>query len=173
MAGSRPVDGGSSPPEPILKYSSKNIYKDYKPTLFMVKKGEDMSSLNKEKPKKKMTAQEREQLLIENFVGLQHAMTNLSIKFSALSENINKLLQIFEEAANKFSSEPERREIIKEPGNELNKDLIRKIDSLIDQNKTIAQGLVIMEEKLRSPARENPYREETRNPPRPRPLPNI
>ncbi|MFA5060963.1 MAG: hypothetical protein WC494_01440 [Candidatus Pacearchaeota archaeon] len=139
----------------------------------MVKKEEDTSSLNKEKPKKKMTAQEREQLLIENFVGLQHAMTNLSIKFSALSENINKLLQIFEEAANKFSPEPERKEIIKEPGNDLNKDLIRKIDSLIDQNKTIAQGLVIMEEKLRSSARENPYREETISHLRPRPLPNI
>jgi hypothetical protein len=139
----------------------------------MVKKEESSDFLNKEKRKKKMTTQEREELLVENFTGLQHAMTNLSIKFSALSENINKLLQIFEEAANKFSPEPERREIIREPDNELNKDMIKKIDSLIDQNKTIAQGLLIMEEKLRSPAKENPFKEETMNRPRPRPLPNI
>ena len=33
----------------------------------------------------KMSAAQREEILIENFVGLQHAMTNLSIKFGMLS----------------------------------------------------------------------------------------
>ena len=53
---------------------------------------------------KKMTAKEREELLIENFVGLQHAMTNMSIKFGSLSDNLTKLLQVFEEAAKNFIS---------------------------------------------------------------------
>jgi len=89
--------------------------------------------------KKKMTAREREELLIENFVGLQHAMTNLSVKFGSLSDNISKLLQVFEEAAKNFVS----------GGKSDDKDMLNKINSLLDQNKTIAKGLVLMEGKLR------------------------
>ena len=84
----------------------------------------------KDKPKKKkMTAREREELLIENFVGLQHAMTNLSIKFGTLSDNITKLLMVFEESAKNFM----------QGGKGDDKDLLKKINSLLDQNKTIAK----------------------------------
>lgn len=88
---------------------------------------------------KKMTAREREELLIENFVGLQHAMTNMSIKFGGLSDNISKLLQIFEESAKNFVS----------GGKPDDSEMLDKIDSLLNQNKTIAKGLVLMEGKLR------------------------
>jgi polyhydroxyalkanoate synthesis regulator protein len=207
----------------------------------MIKKEESKNSPNKEKSSKRMTAQEREEILVENFTGLQHAMTNLSIKFSALSENINKLLQIFEEAAKKFSFPIEKpvnsesnkglqnammdlstknkglqnammdlstkfgelseninklpqifEEAVKKfsfpverPVNsESNEDLIKKIDSLIDQNKTIAQGLVIMEEKIRTKPESSPrtesfprresfsYASNEMLHPRPKPLPN-
>ena len=96
------------------------------------------------KKEKKMTAREREELLVENFAGLQHAMTNLSIKFGALSDNIVKLLCVFEEAAKSFAS----------GGRADDKDLLKKIDSLLDQNRTIAKGLVLMEGKLRGRAPE-------------------
>ncbi len=100
---------------------------------------------------KQMTAREREQLLIENFVGLQHAMTNLSMKFGNLSENIQTLLQVFEEAAKNFMQGPNKVD---------NEGMLKKIDSLLDQNKTIAKGLVLMEENLRSkPVYEEPHRE--------------
>ena len=89
--------------------------------------------------KKRMTAKEREELLIENFVGLQHAMTNMSVKFGALSDNISKLLQIFEESAKNFMS----------GGKPDDAEMLTKIDSLLNQNKTIAKGLVLMEGKLR------------------------
>jgi len=112
--------------------------------------------------KKRMTAQEREELLIENFVSLQHAMTNLSIKFNTLSENISRLLQVFEEAAKRFVVERS-----KDQGAENSKEMIKKIDSLIEQNKTIAQGLVMMEEKLRSKVEQENFKL------KPRPLPNI
>ena len=122
--------------------------------------------LAKKKPKeKKMTAKEREELLIENFVGLQHAMTNMSIKFGALSDNINKLLQVFEEAARSFVS----------GGKTNDKDMLKKIDSLLDQNKTIAKGLILMEGRLRGRA-EEPQRMQIRAEvphARPKPLPNI
>ena len=104
----------------------------------MVKKVIEGDS-DKKKNSGKMTAKEREELLIENFVGLQHAMTNMSVKFGSLSDNISKLLQVFEEAARGFAS----------GGQVDNKDMLKKIDSLLDQNKTIAKGLVLMEGKLR------------------------
>ena len=90
----------------------------------MVKKGNDSEVIGK----KKMTAREREELLIENFVGLQSAMTNLSVKFGSLSDNIVKLLGVFEEAARSFAS----------GGRIDDKDMLKKIDSLLEQNKTIA-----------------------------------
>ena len=70
----------------------------------VVKEHAPKEVVKKAPKKKKMTAREREELLIENFVGLQHAMTNMSIKFGALSDNISKLLQVFEEAAKGFVS---------------------------------------------------------------------
>ena len=91
---------------------------------------------------KKMTAREREELLIENFVGLQSAMTNMSIKFGGLSDNISKLLQVFEESAKNFVS----------GGKPDDAEMLKKIDSLLNQNKTIAKGLVLMEGKLRGRA---------------------
>ena len=119
---------------------------------------------NKHPKKKKMTAREREELLIENFVGLQHAMTNLSVKFGSLSDNISKLLQVFEEAAKNFVS----------GGKSDDKDMLKKINSLLDQNKTIAKGLVLMEGKLRGRSEDYnkmPSRPEER--PRPKPLPYL
>ena len=127
-----------------------------------------------EPKKKKMTAKEREELLIDNFVGLQHAMTNMSIKFGSLSDNISKLLQVFEEAAKNFVS----------GGKSDDKDMLNKINSLLDQNKTIAKGLVLMEGKLRGRA-EEPQRMQLKNESqrmqtgsemqqsRPKPLPSI
>jgi len=127
---------------------------------------EHISKAAVKKPKeKKMTAKEREELLIENFVGLQHAMTNMSIKFGMLSDNISKLLQIFEEAAKGFAS----------GGKSNDKDMLNKIDSLLDQNKTIAKGLILMEGKLRGRSEEPRPVQNSMEAPRirPRPLPNI
>lgn len=137
----------------------------------MVKKGGNNSKsktdLSNPKPKKKkMSASQREELLIENFVGLQHAMTNLSIKFEKLSDNMIKLLQVFEESAKNYLGGTKSND----------EDLIKKINSLLDQNKTIAKGLVLMEEKVRNRA-EPPQNNFNQNPPvqNPvrRPLPNI
>ena len=114
----------------------------------IVKEHAPKETVNKKKkgPKeKKMTAREREELLIENFVGLQHAMTNMSIKFGGLSDNIAKLLQVFEESAKNFVS----------GGKPDDAEMLNKIDSLLNQNKTIAKGLVLMEGKLRGRS-ENP-----------------
>ncbi len=103
-----------------------------------------------------MTAREREELLIENFVGIQSAMTNLAIKFEKLSENITNLLDVFETAAKDF---------VKDSPEKSDKDMLNKINSLLEQNKTIAKGLVLMEEKLK-------HKSPSENNFRPRPLPS-
>ena len=113
--------------------------------------------------KKKLTAREREEMLIENFVGLQTAMTNLSIKFEKLSDNISQLLKVFEEAAKKIT----------ENTPDSDKDLLNKINSLLDQNKTIARGLVLMEDKLKSRVGMPPQSNQETARPRIRPLPSI
>jgi hypothetical protein len=114
----------------------KTVVKEHAPEDKPKKRKKKVADPNK---KKKLTAREREELLIENFVGLQHAMTNMSIKFGALSDNISKLLQIFEESAKNFVS----------GGRPDDEEMLKKIDSLLNQNKTIAKGLVLMEGKLR------------------------
>ncbi len=92
------------------------------------------------KPASQASIEKRDEILIENFVGLQHAMTNLSIKFGEMSQNISKLLSVFEMAAKDLARTEKQ----------VDASFDRKLDSLIDQNKTIAKGLVLMDGKLKS-----------------------
>jgi len=91
----------------------------------------------------------RDDMLAENFVGLQHAMTNLSIKFGEMSQNITKLLSVFEEAAKDLANTEKQVDSAFE----------RKLDALIDQNKTIAKGLVLMDGKLKGQMSRGPSSE--------------
>jgi hypothetical protein len=96
----------------------------------------------KEKKIDYVSSHEVQKLLIENFAGLQKAMTNLAIKFEGLSAQIGSLLEVFELSARSFVGQ----------GNissEDNKDILSKIDSLLTQNKVLAKGLVTLEEKLK------------------------
>jgi len=94
--------------------------------------GRDVAELNK--------------LLIENFVKLQKVQTHLVGKFEKLSENIARLLQLFELSARSFIEKQP-----KIPGEDIEKDkeFLDKLDKLLDQNKTIAKGLTLMEEKMK------------------------
>lgn len=93
--------------------------------------------------KEVMTKGELEQALLNNFVNLQRVLTNLSIKFEDLSNNISKILQLFEISAKSFAE--------KYPSStgESDKEFLKKLDTLLDQNKTIAKGIMLMEEKVR------------------------
>ncbi len=90
-----------------------------------------------------------ERVLIENFVSLQKVMTNLSIKFDNLSNQISKLLELFEISAKALSE----KDFSLEKENKDNKKIIEKIDNLADQNKIIAKGMTLLYET--SP-RQNP-----------------
>ncbi|MFH1917889.1 MAG: hypothetical protein ABIJ14_02175 [Nanoarchaeota archaeon] len=81
---------------------------------------------------------ETERILIENFVSLQKVMVNLSIKFDNLNNQISKLLNLFEISAKALAEKG-----IDTGGD---KEMIKKIDSLLEQNKLIARGLTLMHE---------------------------
>jgi len=101
-------------------------------------------------PKREMKKQQKKdrneeiiKILIENSVSLQKVLTNTALKLELLSDNIVKLLRLFELSARSFME--------KQPFQDLEKDkeFLNKLNMLIDQNKTIAKGLTLMEEKIR------------------------
>ncbi len=84
-----------------------------------------------------------EDTLVENLVELQKIHTNLAEKIDKLTQQLSQLLQLFEGAA---------RNVGQQPGaviTEKDKNFLEKIDRLLDQNKTIAKGLTMMEERMR------------------------
>ena len=114
-------------------------------------------------PKKKaMNNQDMNQILIDNFTNLQKVLTNLSIKFDDLSTNLSKLLQLFEISAKSFAEKYSD----KKPEEQINQiqqvdtQYLHKLDSLLDQNKTIAKGIMLMEQKIRQRNAPQPLKEE-------------
>ena len=111
------------------------------------------------------------QALLYNFINLQKVLTNLSIKFDELSTNIEKLLQLFEISAKNFAEKySEKSENELKGQRQTDKEFLEKLDSLLDQNKTISKGIMLMEERVRNRI-QNPDTEEpiTRVPRRPLP----
>jgi hypothetical protein len=85
-----------------------------------------------------------EKILVENFVSLQKVMTNLSLKFDNLTGQISKLLELFELSAKSLAE----KDFELEKSNKDNKKIIEKIEGILEQNRTIARGLTLMNEKI-------------------------
>lgn len=83
--------------------------------------------------------------LVDNFVSLQKVLTTLAIRFDNLSDNISKLLQLFEISAKTFIDKPSNTQETEKK----DREFLEKINTLLEQNKTIAKGLTLMEEKIR------------------------
>tara|TARA_Y100000310_G_C20237649_1_gene603122 strand:+ start:21 stop:422 length:402 start_codon:yes stop_codon:yes gene_type:complete len=84
-----------------------------------------------------------EEELLQNLVNLQKVHVNLAEKFDSLSNQISTLLALFESTARTFAKQASG-EIV-----EKDKAFLEKIDKLLDQNKTIAKGLTMMDVKMR------------------------
>jgi len=89
-----------------------------------------------------------EKILVQNFVSLQEVMTNLSIKFDSLSKGIARLLELFEKSAGALMekdllvtdlNKDEKKE--KET-----KEIIEGLNRLLEQNKVLARGLILLHE---------------------------
>lgn len=118
----------------------------------MVKKEGQIKQDNKNT---KLTSKEEiEKVLIENFISLQRVLTNLSSKFDELSTNMSKLLELFEISAKSFAEK--YQDGIPDKPTDVDRELIKKLESLLDQNKTIAKGIMLMEEKIRDRANPMP-----------------
>jgi len=83
-------------------------------------------------------------LLIENFVSLQKVLTELSGKFGGLAREISELLKIFELSARDLA----KKETVPKQDVGEQKILINKLNTLLEQNKIIAQGLTLIHEKI-------------------------
>lgn len=82
-----------------------------------------------------------ERVLVQNFVSLQRVMTNLSSRFDDLTVQISKLLELFEISAKALA---EKDFDITGNKKEDNKEMISKMDNLLEQNKVIARGLTLL-----------------------------
>ena len=82
-------------------------------------------------------------ILVENFVALQEVMTNLSLEFDNLTDQISKLLNLFEISAKAIAE----KEFTLDKGDKSSKKIIEKLDNLLEQNKIIARGLTLIHEK--------------------------
>ena len=91
--------------------------------------------------------------IIENFVALQKLHTGLIERFDHLSKEISQLLALFETTAKTFTKNAALGEYEKD------REFLDKIDKLLDQNKTLAKGLTLMEERLRERMYGIPYSE--------------
>jgi len=76
--------------------------------------------------------------LLENTVLLQKKATELIVASSKLMKKVSELVEIFEEASRTKTVED----------SEL-KPLLDKLSMLLEQNKTLAQGLILLERRIR------------------------
>ena len=119
-----------------------------------------------------------QEALIENFITLQKVMTNLSVKFDNLSDQIAKLLDLFEISAKAMAEKnfefDDGREIKKATenragyilGGELiqeTEELTQKLDELLEQNKIIARGFILMNEKIEELTNNEQVRKDNKN----------
>lgn len=81
--------------------------------------------------------------VLKNLVEIQKVHVDLAEKFDNLAKQISSLLALFEVTAKRFATQVPLGEYEKD------KEFLDKIDKLLDQNKTLAKGLTLMEERLR------------------------
>src|SRR3989344_2319616 len=84
-----------------------------------------------------------EEQTLHSLVELQKVHVNLAEKFDKLAVQVENLLALFELAARNFAKQPSMQ------NTERDKEFLDKIDKLLDQNKLLAKGLSLMEEKMR------------------------
>ncbi len=96
-----------------------------------------------QKGAKKLSREEIDSALVDNFIKLQRVLTNLSVKFEELSNNISRLLELFEISAKSLVDKGVKT-------GEVDQEFLKKLDSLLEQNKLISKGIMLMEEKVRN-----------------------
>ena len=86
-----------------------------------------------------------ERTLIENFISMQRALLNQSLKIESLTDKISQLLNVFEESAKSLA----KKDFTIEKESKDTEEILKKLDTLGSQNKIIAKGLTLMYEPPR------------------------
>ena len=124
-------------------------------------KSSKKSHPKKRSPSRSKKTRDTERILVENFVSLQKVMVNLSVKFENLTQQISKLLDLFEISAKALAE----KDFEVEKNNKENIEMLGKMDNVLDQNKTIAKGLSLMHERIDEPQNYPPRGPPLRSPP--------
>ncbi len=109
----------------------------------MVKKKDDEPEVESPHPVQVAKEAQLENKILENLVELQKVHTNLAEKFDKLADQITQLLSLFEKAARSFGEHPANQVAEKD------REFLDKVDKLLEQNKTIAKALTLVEERVR------------------------
>ncbi len=121
----------------------KNKKRVRKPAVKRAKK-----LVNKDKPQRQKK-DKAEDLLLQNFVGLQKVIVDLSLKINNLSEQVSKLLNLFEISAETLV----RKDFSLDKKNE--EEMLKKLDLITDQNKLMAKGITLMYDKSQEKIQQN------------------
>ena len=101
------------------------------------------STIIPEEKQEKIGREEKLDLLIKNTISLQKVIMDLASDVNSLNADIKKMLTLFEEA-NKAFKEGKFQAPAAITG-----DLPEKINQLIEHNKIIAKGIVLLEDFLK------------------------
>src|SRR4030042_225492 len=103
---------------------------------------EDNAAIKKDRANSRISEKniQIDKILVENFVSLQKVMTNLAVKFDNLSNQISRLLELFEISAKTLAEKDYSKK-------EDNKNVIEKLDSLLDNSNIIEKGIALLHEK--------------------------
>jgi len=121
----------------------KKVSKAKKKPISKIKKKPIIKKAPIAKPKIINPGNTIDKQLVQNFITLQKVMVNLSIKFDNLTTQISKLLELFEISAKALTDKD-----LELPGG---KEVSKKIDNLLDQNKIIARGITMMHDRVTPP----------------------
>lgn len=133
--------------EVTIKVSSDKHGKK-KVTTTKKKVGRPKSSTKPSIARTKKEEKNIEKILIENFIEMQKVMTHMAEKFDKLTHQTAGLLTLFEDSA-KALTEKEINLEFKGGGDP--KEVIDKLNRILNQNKLIAKGLTLMHETASSP----------------------
>lgn len=84
-------------------------------------------------------------LLLENTIALQKTLTSLASDLKTLNKKVSELYDLFEAASASFKETG----AMTEGAGGVPQELLDKINALVEQNRTIARGLLLLEKALR------------------------
>ena len=93
------------------------------------------------------TEKETINLLLRNSVALQKMLVDLATNLKILNKRVSSLLSLFEEESKSFRSLKARPRTGAAPAGI--EELSDKIDDLVEQNRTIAKGVLLLERTLK------------------------